>query len=123
MKIRTVLAGALILLLNACATAPQQSASPVAGTWSNSAGTVWTIKPDGTFAVELNQSGKADITGRYVMKDDMFTISHNTGQVPKGCDTPGVYKFKRTGDTLTFSLVSDHCKDRKKNVLRPWHKK
>ena len=95
----------------------------VAGTWTNSLGTVWTIKSDGTFEVDRNHDGKVDIRGSYSIKGDTFTIEHNEGKVPKGCEGPGVYKFSRTGDNLSFNLVSDECKDRKKNVTSPWHKK
>ena len=46
------------------------------------------------------------------------------GKTPKGCNGLGVYKFSRPNEnTLTFTLVSDTCKDRKRNVLLAWHQK
>jgi hypothetical protein len=43
---------------------------------------------------------------------------------PKGCTGPGAYKFSRTDEkTLSFTLVKDACKLRKKNVLEAWRQK
>ena len=48
-----VLAGIVLMLLNACATYPKSGQSALVGTWTNSLGTVWTIKADGSFDVDL----------------------------------------------------------------------
>ena len=91
------------------------------GTWTNSLGTVWTVKPDGTFDVV---GGKRHIWGNYTVAADTVTVQETGGNTAKGCKGPGVYKFSRTGDNmLSFTLVSDTCKERKKNVLLAWHKK
>ncbi len=105
-SLRIVFAGVLFLLLNACATYPQSGRSALVGTWTNSLGTVWMIKTDGTFDVDLKHQGKRDAWGTY-------TVSG-----------PGVYKFTRPDkDSLHFALASDACKLRKKNVLLAWHRK
>jgi hypothetical protein len=116
-------AAVCLVVLNACATSPAGGSASLAGTWTNSFGTVWTIKPDGTFEVDRNHNGKIDIRGSYSIKGDTFTTERNEGKIAKGCEGPGVYKFNRSGDNLSFTLISDKCKDRKKNVLSPWHKK
>jgi hypothetical protein len=121
---RTIFAGTLLVLISACATAPRSGPAALAGTWTNSLGTVWTIKADGTFDVDRNHDGTRDIWGTYSVSADTVTIQGTGGKTPKDCKGPGVYKFSRPNEnSLTFTLVSDACKDRKKNVLLAWHKK
>jgi hypothetical protein len=120
-SLRITLAGVLLLFLNACATNVPSGQGPLVGTWTNSLGTVWTVKPDGTFDVV---GGKRQIWGNYTVAADTVTVQETGGNTAKGCHGPGVYKFSRTGDNmLSFTLVSDTCKERKKNVLLAWHKK
>ena len=120
-SLRITLAGVLLLFLNACATNVPSGQGPLVGTWTNSLGTVWKVKPDGTFDVV---GGKRHIWGNYTVAADTVTVQETGGNTAKGCKGPGVYKFSRTGDNmLTFTLVSDTCKERKKNVLLAWHKK
>ena len=120
-SLRITLAGVLLLFLNACATNVPSGQGPLIGTWTNSLGTVWTVKPDGTFDVV---GGKRHIWGNYTVAADTVTVQETGGNTAKGCHGPGVYKFTRTGDNmLSFTLVSDTCKERKKNVLLAWHKK
>ena len=120
-SLRITLAGVLLLFLNSCATNVPSGQGPLVGTWTNSLGTVWTMKPDGTFDVV---GGKRHIWGNYTVAADTVTVQETGGNTAKGCHGPGVYKFSRTGDNmLSFTLVSDTCKERKKNVLLAWHKK
>src|SRR5213083_392852 len=118
-SLRVIFAGVLLVLVNACATAPKSGPSLV-GTWTNSLGTVWTIKSDGTFDVDRNKDGKRDIWGTYTVAGDSITIQETgrTTPIPKDCKGPGVYKFSRPdANTLMFTLVNDACALRKKNVL------
>jgi hypothetical protein len=121
--LRLFFAGALIALMAACATTP--SGSALAGTWTNSLGTVWTINPDGTFHVMATKP-KAEIWGNYTVAGNTLTVqeTRRAGSIPKSCRGPGVYKFSRPdGNTLAFVLVSDKCKPRIRNVTQPWHRK
>jgi len=122
--LRYILAGISIAALCGCANMPGMAGKSLAGTWTNSLGTIWTINPDNTFTVDRDHDGKIDIRGTYTMAGDNFTITANEGKkVPKDCHGPGEYKFHRQGDNLTFALVHDTCKDRKKNMLAGWTKK
>src|SRR6266849_8960337 len=117
-SLRILLTGVFLLFLNACATNAPSAQGPLVGTWTNSLGTVWTMKADGTFDVDRNHDGKRDIWGTYAVAGDTVTIQGAGGKTPKDCKGPGVYKFNRLNEnTLTFTLVSDACRDRKKNVL------
>jgi hypothetical protein len=123
-SLRFVLAGAVIALISACATTPSGPAA-LAGTWTNSFGTVWTINADGTFHV-ITMKPKAEIWGNYTLAGDTITVheTRRAGAVPKSCRSPGTYKFSRPdGNTLAFVLVSDKCKPRIQNVTQPWHPK
>jgi len=120
--LRIILAGVLLVFMNACATTTARSGpAALAGTWTNSLGTVWTMKADGTFEVV---NPKRHIWGKYTIAGDTVTIQETGGKTAKGCKGPGTYKFSRPNEnTLTFTLVSDTCGERKKNVLLAWHHK
>jgi hypothetical protein len=126
LSLQIIFAGVLLVLVNACATAPKSGPSALVGTWTNSLGTVWTIKSDGTFDVDPNHDGKRDIWGTYTVAGDTVTIQETgrTTPIPKDCKGPGVYKLSRPdASTLMFTLVNDACALRKKNVLLAQHKK
>ena len=115
-----------IALFTGCAMFQESGQSALVGTWTNSLGIVWAIKADGTLDVDLKHHGRRDAWGTYTVQGDQATFQRTGGMKPKGCEGPGVYKFKRTDDTLQFTLVSDQCKLRQKNVLqswKPWKKK
>ena len=121
---RVALAGVAIVLFQACATTPPSGTAALAGTWTNSLGTVWTMKSDGSFDVDLSHDGKRDAWGNCTVEGDTITIVGTGGTVPKGCaESTGVYHFTRSKDTLHFTLVKDPCKDRVKHVTRAWTKK
>jgi hypothetical protein len=109
-----------VALLGGCAMFQEKGQPGVVGTWTNSLGTVWAIKADGTFQVDLNKDGKVDIWGKYTVAGDTMTIQEVHGKTPKACTKPASYKFNRTDGGLQFTLVSDKCKLREKNVLMPW---
>jgi len=53
--LQLLFASALIALVGSCATTSRSGPAALAGTWTNSLGTVWTMKADGTFDVDRNQ--------------------------------------------------------------------
>jgi len=121
---RTILPCALIAFICPCATSPKSGSAALAGRWTNSVGTVWTIRADGTFNVDTNHDGKPDIWGAYTVAGDAVTMRRTAGKTSKDCRGTGVYKFSRANEnTLIFTLVSDACKDRKKDMLLAWHQK
>ena len=113
--------GFLLILLNGCASYPTSGSDALVGTWTNGVGTVWTIKADGMFDVDLDKDGKRDAWGKWSVKGETATFVRKGGIKPKGCGGKGVYRFSRpTGDTLHFILIKDECKVRIKNVTLPW---
>jgi len=123
-SLRIIFAGVFITLISACETMPPSGPAALAGQWTNSLGTVWTINPDGTFHA-MTTKPKAEIWGTYTLAGDTMTVqeTRQAGRVPKNCNGPGVYKFSRPdGNTLAFVLVSDKCKPRIQNVTQPWHR-
>lgn len=122
MKRRIPLVAGLLMLLAACAAPQKSSEKGLTGHWTNSLGTVWSVKPDGKFDVDLNQDGKADAWGHYQITGDTVRIFDTSGKHAKGCEGEAVYHFHVTGNTLHFTLVKDSCKLRKKNILSDWHR-
>ena len=112
-------AGALALL-GGCAMFQNKEQNALVGTWTNSLGTVWAIKADGTFQVDLTHHGRVDIWGKYTVTGDTMTIQEVHGKTPKACKKSATYKFSRTDNELHFTLVSDTCKMREKNILAGW---
>src|SRR5213082_4222869 len=120
-SLRIIFACAFIALVTACVPTPRSGPPALAGTWTNSLHTVWTIKADGTFDVV---NPKRHIWGNYTVAGDTVTIQETGGKTAIGCKGPGVYKFSRPNEnTLTFTLVNDACGERKRNVLLAWHQK
>ena len=112
---------AAIALLGGCAMFEEKGQSALVGTWTNSLGTVWAIKSDGTFQVSLTKSHRVDVWGKYTATGDTMTIQESHGShTPKSCRGQATYKFTRDGDMLTFTKVSDKCKLREKNILAGW---
>ena len=118
-----LLAVILVAVIAGCETVPTGPAA-LAGQWSNSLGTVWTINADGTFHVAATKP-KAQIWGTYTVSGDTMTVqeTRRKGSIPKNCKGPGVYKFSRPdANTLAFTLVNDVCKPRIQNVTQAWHR-
>src|SRR2546423_14976155 len=101
---RIVLGGVALALLAGCAMFQESGPSALVGNWTNSFGTVWMIKSDGTFDVDLQHHGRRDAWGTYTVQGDQVTLQRSGGVKPKGCGGPGVYKFKRTDQGLQFTL-------------------
>jgi hypothetical protein len=121
LSFRIILTGVLVGLLSACATYPTSGPAALVGTWTNSLGTVWTIKADNTFDVVV---AKHHLWGNLTVAGDTVTIQETGGKPAKLCRGPGVYKFARTSqDTLAFTLVKDGCKKRIRNVTLTQHRK
>src|SRR5260370_17987439 len=115
-----VLIGFGLVLLNACATYPKSGQGVLVGTWTNSLGTVWMIKADGTFDVDLKHQGKRDAWGTYTVSGDTVTLQRTGGINPKGCKRPAIYKFIRTAQhTSHFTPLTAQCKLRIKKLTQP----
>ena len=84
-SISVVLVVMALALLGGCAMFQETGQSALVGTWTNSLGTVWAIKADGTFQVALNKSGKVDVWGKYTVSGDTITIQESRGKTPKAC--------------------------------------
>jgi hypothetical protein len=122
--VRIVAAAVMVNVLNACALFQKPEATPaLLGTWTNSIGSVWIIKDDGTFDVDLDQDGNRDGWGTWNVSGDTVTLRRKGGLKPKGCDGKGVYRFTHSDDRLQFALVSDACRLRRKNMLLDWRRK
>jgi hypothetical protein len=121
--LRILLAVILVAVIAGCETVPTGPAA-LAGQWTNSLGTVWTINADGTFHVSATKP-KAQIWGTYTVSGGTMTVqeTRRKGTIPKSCKGPGVYKFSRPdANTLAFTLVNDVCKPRIQNVTQAWHR-
>lgn len=71
------------------------------------------FKPDNTFEGFINR--KAFTSGKYTLKDSIFTFTDN------GCGgTEGVYKLIlfSNGDSIRFEPIRDTCTERMKGMSR-----
>jgi hypothetical protein len=118
-----VATGILLVVVQSCAWLPKPGPPSVVGNWTNPIGTVWMIKNDGTFDVDLTRDGQRDAWGEYTVDGTTITLVTVGGLNPRDCDGSGTYNFKRDGDKLRFTVISDVCQLRKRNVLLPWRLK
>jgi hypothetical protein len=119
-----LIAVAAVMALDACAMFPRSGPSALVGTWTNPAGTVWTIRENRTFEVDLDKDGKRDAWGKYSVDGDIVTLIATGGFIPKSCKGKGLYHFSRVADDkLQFTVINDPCKLRRKNVLMGWQRK
>lgn len=119
-----LLASLLLLCPGGCATRQKVGSDLLVGTWTNSLGTVWTIKPDGMFDADLDRDGKRDGWGKWSVKGDTVTFVRKGGMKPRGCEGKGIYRFAQEGaNGLKFTLVHDDCRMRVKNITLPWKRK
>src|SRR4029077_12283971 len=89
LSFRMFLTGVLVGLLSACATYPTSGPAALVGTWTNSLGTVLTIKGRDTFDVVW---AKHHLGGNLPVAGDTVTIQETGGKPAKPCRGPGVYK-------------------------------
>ena len=98
----------MVNVLNACALFQKPEATPaLLGTWTNSIGSVWIIKDDGTFDIDLDEDGNRDGWGTWNVSGDTVTLRRKGGLKPKGCDGKGVYRFTHSDDRLQFALTAN----------------
>ena len=81
--LRILFAVLLVAMIAGCETVPSGPAA-LAGQWTNSLGTVWTINPDGTFHAATTKP-KAQIWGTYTVSGDTMTVqeTRQKGTVPQ----------------------------------------
>lgn len=91
------------------------SAQSVVGTWKfefpTDQGTLImtaNIKADGTYALDFGNDGAVEVTGKYTLSGDEFTVQDDAGD----CTGKGVYKIKVDDTTMTMTRVSDECPNR-----------
>src|SRR5437870_12085871 len=105
-RLRILLAVILVEVIAGCETVPSSGSAALAGQWTNSLGTLWTINPDGTFHVAATKP-KAQTWGTYTLSRDTITVleTRRTGSIPKNCKGPGDSTYSRPdANTLAFML-------------------
>jgi hypothetical protein len=109
------------IVLGGCAMFQETPQNSLVGTWTNSLGTVWALKANGTFQVAINNSNRPSVWGKYTVTGDTITIQESHGShTPRSCRGEATYQYNRDRDTLTFTKVSDKCKIRERNLRLPW---
>ena len=80
----------------------------VVGTWTktfNERSVTFTISSDNKYQVEFAGDSEIDVWGSYVIDGMQITFNDEGGEY--GSDVAGVYEFKATETSLTFSVVDD----------------
>jgi hypothetical protein len=84
------------------------SSDQVVGTWTktfNERSVSFTISSDHKFQVEFAGDSEIDVWGSYEIDGMQITFNDEGGEY--GSDVPGVYEFKVSETSLTFSVVDD----------------
>src|SRR5438552_15287114 len=87
-----LLAGIVLMLVNACATYPRSGQAALAGTWTNSLGTVWTCRADDTFHVD---PATRHNRGTFTTATDTVNTDAAHSTTAKGRNGPDVHDFSR----------------------------
>jgi hypothetical protein len=80
----------------------------VVGTWTktfNERSVSFTISSDHIFQVEFAGDSEIDVWGSYEIDGMQITFTDEGGEY--GSDVPGIYEFKVSETSLTFSVVND----------------
>jgi hypothetical protein len=80
----------------------------VVGTWTktfNERSVSFTISADLKYQVEFAGDSEIDVWGSYAIDGMQITFNDEGGEY--GSDVPGVYEFKVSETSLTFSVVDD----------------
>lgn len=67
---------------------------------------------ENTYQFDMGMDGKADVTGSYTADGSQITIWDTSGENACPADQKGVYAYVLSGDTATFTKVSDACAGR-----------
>jgi hypothetical protein len=67
---------------------------------------------ENTYQFDMGMDGTVDITGGYTSDGKQITIWDTAGQNTCPSDQKGVYSYTLSGDTATFTKVSDACAGR-----------
>lgn len=67
---------------------------------------------ENTYQFDIGMDGKADVTGGYTSDGKQITIWDTAGENTCPSDQKGVYSYTLSGDTATFTKVSDACAGR-----------
>ncbi|WIG56321.1 MAG: hypothetical protein OJF61_002109 [Rhodanobacteraceae bacterium] len=102
----------LLIVLASCAVfaaAPALAADFPAGTYMDSG---FTLSFDGNGHFRGSQKDTLKVEGDYAVSGDQLKFTDTGGPWACPAQQVGTYRWKSDGGALTFSKVSDACKDR-----------
>jgi hypothetical protein len=67
---------------------------------------------ESTYQFDMGMDGTVDVTGSYTSDGNQITIWDTAGENTCPPDQKGVYAYTLSGDTATFTKVSDACAGR-----------
>jgi len=105
-------AAAAALVIAVCSAFAADSHFPI-GTFA-AEGQTLTLAFDHTGQFRVSEGEKLQVAGRYEVKAGQFEITDKQGPwaCTKADQQTGTYRWTYEHSVLTFSTVSDHCKDR-----------
>ncbi len=120
---RTFLVIAALLISILSCHAQDDSSKPVVGKWTKSSGesvSEFTMTADNRYEVEFTGDDVIDVLGSYEIAKNQITFSDDGGDYSS--IEPGVYEFKVTETTITFTSVDDPTDGRRMLVEGTWSK-
>lgn len=79
------------------------------------------LRFDGRGGLQVRESERVLVSGRYVVAGDRITLTDESG--PMACadkQSRGVYRWTLTQGTLTFVVVDDPCEGRSGDLAQAW---
>ncbi len=105
----------------------EKVSSAVHGRWiqeqpGGGQGAAVVFESPGLYSVDLNDDGKVDIKGIYLIEGGVIVL-RDTQIDSQGCaSTDGAYRFSISNDMLSFSLIKDSCSVRSEALSHSWRK-
>ncbi len=120
---RTLLLSTALLLSIATCFAQDESSNPVVGKWTksfNERPVSFTMSSENKYEVEFAGDAEIDVWGSYSISGNQITFSDEGGEY--GSNESGVYEFKVSENTITFTPVDDPVYGRSILVEGTWSK-
>lgn len=118
---RTLLVIGVLLLSIVTCKGQNDSSDGVVGVWtktSNERVITFTITADHKYQVEFRGNADTDVSGTYVISGTQITFTDDDGAYSS--DLPGVYEFKLSDASISFTTVEDPSYGRNMLVEGSW---
>lgn len=116
-QIHWMVIGFAIGMLSLAACAPAGPDFPIGFYVNENGNEEIEFNEDGTFSYFLGQATTPEVSGRYSIDGDTFTLEEDDAGV---CVSPGTSTWSYDGANLVFRVIEDECEERRGSIGQRW---